>query len=88
MASTEVRLYFLRVLTLPARVLVYCKTNAPTLEVAEEQATAFYGPLELNSWDRGNRVHEAVERFLLDGTEPPSVYDASVSDQLLEPLCL
>jgi hypothetical protein len=81
MTMTEVRLYFLM---LPARVLVHCKTIAPTLEIAEEQATAFHGPLELNSW--GSRSIDDDSAIFGGGTFIPSTYDASVSDQFLEPL--
>ena len=81
---TEVRLYFLTVLTIPERVLKHCKTIAPTLEEAEAQATGFYGPIELNSW--GSRAIDEDRAIFGGGTFIPSTHDLSISEQFLEPL--
>lgn len=81
MNSTELRLFFLTVVEYEARTIHCCKTVAPTVEDATAQATAFYGPCELNAWS-SRRIH--TDSWITGGgTFIPSSYDAHLTIQEL-----
>jgi hypothetical protein len=76
---TEPRLYGLTVITTPDREIKCCQTLALDLDSAIQQATDYYGPLELNA--HGSRSLPEPDRVLIGG----GTYIPSAHDHLLPP---
>jgi hypothetical protein len=84
MTAPDLRLYFLTVIGVDNRQIHLCKTVAPSLELAEAQAAAHYGPIELNAW--GTRVIDDQRWITGGGKFLPSAHDAQLTSQELASL--
>jgi hypothetical protein len=76
---SEPRLYGLTIIITPDRQIKCCQTVALDLDSALQQATDYYGPLELNA--HGSRSLPKHDRVLTGG----GTYIPSTLDHLLPP---